>query len=200
MIKNVILKIGLSFNDLKASGTTQMIPGREPYFPGMNINFGLRTPSKKIELYSETIAKYSDEYDLDPLPTYRDSLPKEGAEEYPLILDAGGRISSRFHSRFHDVKSVQIFRPYPAADIHPDDAAALGISQGDDIAISTPHGTIHVKAQVTVAAKRGVVFMYQDYADEADVNRIIPWDHLDPYSGFPGYRTMRCRVEKEERA
>jgi anaerobic selenocysteine-containing dehydrogenase len=94
------------------------------------------------------------------------------------------------------VKSARYFRPYPAADVSPADARALGIRQGDSICITTPVGAIHVRAEVTNLAKEGVVFMYQDYED-ADVNRIIQHDHLDPYSGFPGYRSVRCRVEKE---
>ena len=50
---------------------------------------------------------------------------------------------------------------------------------------------------MTLAAKEGVVFMFQSY-ENADVNRIIGWNHLDPYSGFPGYRTVRCKLEKRE--
>ena len=38
--------------------------------------------------------------------------------------------------------------------------------------------------------------LYHGYR-EADVNAIIPAGHNDPYSGFPGYRSVRCRVEKE---
>ena len=37
--------------------------------------------------------------------------------------------------------------------------------------------------------------MFQDY-ENANVNNIIPLDHLDPYSGFPGYRTVRCAIER----
>ncbi|MBR4703201.1 MAG: hypothetical protein IKO91_05095 [Oscillospiraceae bacterium] len=108
---------------------------------------------------------------------------------------AGSRISTRFHSRFHGVKSAAYFRPLPSAELHPLDAQALGIRQGDPITVSTPTGAIRVHAELTKAAKRGTVFMFQSYADEADVNRIIDADHLDPYSGFPGYRTVRCKVE-----
>jgi hypothetical protein len=35
--------------------------------------------------------------------------------------------------------------------------------------------------------------MYQGYR-EADVNAIVPPGHNDPYSGFPGYRSVRCNV------
>jgi anaerobic selenocysteine-containing dehydrogenase len=112
-----------------------------------------------------------------------------------MILTAGGRIPTEFHSRFQNVKTTKFLRPNAAVDINPRDAQKLGIKQGDDARVSTPVGAIYVKANVTLAAKEGVAFMFQSY-ENADVNRIIGWDHLDPYSGFPGYRTVRCKVEK----
>ena len=32
---------------------------------------------------------------------------------------------------------------------------------------------------------------------EADANLLTDSDHLDPYSGFPAYRFIRCAVRKE---
>ena len=29
-----------------------------------------------------------------------------------------------------------------------------------------------------------------------NANDLIPIDHLDPYSGFPGYKQVRCAVKK----
>lgn len=195
IVRHVMMKIGLTFDDLKSSGMATKIPGIEPYRPGKSLQLGLRTPTGKIELYSETIADIPAEYGLNPLPTYRESLPRKGKVEYPLTLVAGSRISTRFHSRFNGVRTADYFRPVPSAELHPLDAEALGVRQGDPIAVSTPTGTIRVHAELTKAAKRGTVFMFQSYADEADVNRIIDGNHLDPYSGFPGYRTVRCKVE-----
>ena len=195
IVRHVMMKIGLTFGDLKSSGAPTKIPGTEPYIPGSSLRLGLRTPTGKIELYSETIAKIPEAYSLNPLPTYRESLPRKGKAAYPLTLVAGARISTRFHSRFHGVRSAAYFRSAPSAELHPADAEVLGIRQGDAITVSTPTGTMHVRAELTKAAKRGTVFMFQSYADEADVNRIIDRDHLDPYSGFPGYRSVRCRVE-----
>jgi hypothetical protein len=39
--------------------------------------------------------------------------------------------------------------------------------------------------------------MFHGYK-EANINSIIPVDHLDPYTGFPGYKQLRCRIEKVE--
>ena len=155
----------------------------------------MRTPTGKIELYSETIAQISQSYNLDPVPTYRDSLNKAGKAKYPLILTAGGRIPGEFHSRLMGVKTTKVLRPNAAADIHPLDAANYGIRQGDPLWIRTETGRIQVEANLTNTVKRGVVFMFQDY-ENANVNNIIPLDHLDPYSGFPGYRTVRCAIER----
>ena len=198
IVRHVIMKIGITFDDLKSSGAAMKIPGKEPYRPGKSLQLGLRTPTGKIELYSETIADIPEEYGLNPLPTYRDSLPRKGKNEYPLTLVAGSRISTRFHSRFNGVRAADYFRAVPSAELHPLDAQTLGIRQGDAILVTTPTGTMRVHAELTKAAKRGTVFMFQSYADEADVNRIIDGNHLDPYSGFPGYRTVRCKVEEEQ--
>jgi hypothetical protein len=37
--------------------------------------------------------------------------------------------------------------------------------------------------------------MYHSHP-EADVNLLLDPDALDPVSGFPGYRSSRCRVAK----
>ena len=88
-------------------------------------------------------------------------------------------------------------RPVPTADLNDEDAKKLGIEKGDTIELFTRAGTITVGANTTRAVKPGTVFMYHGYT-EADVNSIIPHGHNDPYSGFPGYRSTRCGVKKQE--
>lgn len=195
--KYVLRRVGVTLDSLKSSPAAVKIPGKMPYFTGKNLEDGLRTPTGKIELYSNTIAKFEKSHGLNPLPAYTDSLDQSSKKKYPLTLVAGGRIPTEFHSRYQNVKSTKFLRPYAAADINPFDAKELGIRQDDDIELSTATGSIHVKANLTHASKKGVVFMYHSY-ENADVNRIIDLNHLDPYSGFPGYRTVRCRVKKEE--
>ena len=53
-----------------------------------------------------------------------------------------------------------------------------------------------MKANPTPVMPAGMVSLYHGYR-EADANSLLSWDHRDPYSGFPGYRCIRCRVEKE---
>lgn len=101
------------------------------------------------------------------------------------------------HSRLHACSWPRSLRPEASLDLNPADAAARGIRQGDLVELSTPLDSISVRANLTHSAAPGEVHMYHGY-DEADVNRLIPADHRDPYTGFPGYKQLRCRVEKKE--
>lgn len=99
------------------------------------------------------------------------------------------------HSRTFRLRWTRALRPEPAADLSPADAARLGIVTGDAINLSTPKGTIEVKANVTATVQPGVVHMYHAYP-EADVNGLMEADYLDPISGFPGFKGLLCRVQR----
>ena len=185
----ILRKTGISLEELKATSATTKIPGKRPYRPGDNTAFGYNTPTGKFELTSEVLRRHG----FDPLPVWTDPLDDADAKEYPLQLIAGGRLPWHFHSRFQNSTLKNAFQPDSMADIHPGDAKALGLRQGDRVALETAYGSIRLKANLTYMAKQGTVFVFQDYPD-ADVNSIISPDHLDPISGFPGYRSVRCRV------
>jgi len=83
------------------------------------------------------------------------------------------------------------------ADMNPADCRRLGITEGDWIEISTEIGAICVKVNPTHTVPEGLVNMFHGYS-EADAESIMDGDHLDPYSGFPSYRSVRCAVKKKE--
>lgn len=168
------------------------IPGVEIIPAGQH---GFDTPTGKFELDS-TIIKDLNISGLDSLPTYRPSTDDADPEEFPLILSTGIRIPGGLHSRLHDCPSTRSLRPEPMADISREDAANLNIQPGDMIRISTGHSSVCVRANPTVTIPQGMVSLYHGYR-EADANSLLSNDHRDPYSGFPGYRCIRCRIEKE---
>ena len=151
---------------------------------------GFHTSTGKFELWSTAIDGIPG---LDPLPTYRECLNEADPAQYPFILVSGARLSTTLHSRLHDVPWLRSMRPQPTADLNDRDAAALGIKRGDLITVTTTAGSITVCANPTLRVKAGTIHMYHGYR-EADVNSIIPAGHNDPYSGFPGYRSVRCAV------
>ena len=162
---------------------------------------GFKTPSGKLEFKSRILEKYEGKPGFDALPVYtppkysRESNPKM-AEEYPFILNTGSRLPMFAHTRTFRLSWTASLRPNsPSADLNPADAARLGVQQDDVIRISTPRDAIVVRANLTQMVLPGVVHMYHAYA-EADVNLLFEGDYLDPLSGFPGFKSALCKVER----
>ena len=155
---------------------------------------GLNTPTGRFELKSAVIEQHP-EWGLDPLPTYVAPLNDADPQEYPFVFTSGSRIPGAIHSRLHKVPRNRSLRPDPMADMNSGDCCRLGVSEGDDIVISTPKGSITVKVHPTLTVPEGLVNMFHGYS-EADAESIMDGDHLDPYSGFPAYRSTRCAVRK----
>jgi anaerobic selenocysteine-containing dehydrogenase len=170
------------------------VPDVPPYVPGTLREKGLSTQSGKFELWSLAIESLEGS-GLKPLPEWEPSLDDADPERYPFILCSAPRLTHALHSRLHEVPWNRSIRPTPMADLHPDDAARLGITQEDPIDLFTERGSIRMLANLTARILPGTVTMYHGYS-EADVNSITDPDHLDPYSGFPGVRSLRVGVRR----
>lgn len=155
---------------------------------------GLSTPTGKFELKSAVIEQHP-EWGLDALPTYREPLDSADPAEYPYVFTSGSRIPNAIHSRLHKAPRNRSLRPDPMADMNTDDCESLGVTEGDSISISTSRGAVTVKVHPTRTVPRGLVNLFHGYS-EADAESIMDGDHLDPYSGFPAYRSTRCAVKK----
>lgn len=119
----------------------------------------LPTPSGKIEIFSETLAGF----DLPDCPghatwfTPRDLEAGEGA----LYL-LSGQPRTRLHSQLDNGAyslSAKIKGREPVR-IHPDDAAARGIRDGDVVEVFNARGRCLAGAQVTDAVAQGCVFLW----------------------------------------
>ena len=168
----------------------------KPYVPGSYLAEKKATPSGKIELYSETVAKYK-ELGLNPLPVVTEIEEEMVSEEYPFTIMTGARIVNAIHSRTTDLSWLRSQSKDPVLKINPEDAARLDIASGDLVRVTTKVGSIVLNALLTEEYRPGEVGMYHGF-DEANANSILGRDCLDPYSGFPAYKQFPCRVEKAE--
>lgn len=183
---------GLTVEELQNAEEQVTYPTFTNYPAGLNTETGYSTTTGRYELKSELIAQRFSQYGLDPLPTYKDPVWLGDSKEFPFILDTGGRLPNAIHSRLHDSPWHRAQRPDPMVDLNPLDAERIGVKTGDWVAVSTPLGSIRLKANVTGENKESVVRVFQGYR-EADVNSIIP-EVYDPYSGYPNLKSVRCRV------
>lgn len=191
---------GVTIAQLKESGRPMIVPTAQwPVRPGSYLRDGFKTPTGKFELYSTAAAAIDQSYGLDPLPSYRDSLEDQNDPEtkkaYPFYLCTGARVAYTIHSRVQRTPWLRSMCPVPTCEINREDAARLDISTGDDVTIASPYGEIRMRAHVTTKTMPGVVLAQHGYA-EANVNALLGKDHLDPYTGFPGYKGMRCSIKK----
>lgn len=169
--------------------------------PEKKYKTGFKTPSGKLEFKSKVLEKYPGRPGFEALPVY--TPPKsskeadpELAKDYPFILNTGSRLPMFVHTRTFRLSWTSSLRPeFPSADLNPADAARLGIKQGEKFRIATPKDGIEVKANLTQMVQPGVVHMYHGHP-AANVNKLLEGDYLDPLSGFPGFKSLLCKVEK----
>ena len=186
---------------LKPSGLTREQLERDhpegAYYAEVKYRQGkYRTPSGKIELYSETLA----ENGYDPIPHHIEpsrspmSTP-ELYKKYPLILTTGARIPEYTHTQFRQVASMQKTAPEPLAEIHPDTAKKYGISDGDMMTVETVKGKVNLKAKTTEALLPGVVSIPHGWA-KANANLLTELDHRDPVTGYTEMKALLCKISK----
>lgn len=193
-VSYMISNLSVTVEEMKANRGFRRVPEFKPYEYGSNIERGLPTKTGKFELKSELIAAHP-EWGLDALPTFTEPCDMKEKEEYPFVLCAGARKSNMMHSRLHDVKWLRSLSPNPTVEINMEDAKMLGIKNGDEVLISTERAEISAQASITMTVLQGEVFMYHGYR-EADTNSLMRYDKLDPYSGFPAYRSVCCCIRK----
>lgn len=194
----VLDDLGVTIEELKKAELPIQIADVKPHVEYETLEKGLATSTGKFELKSAIIEQHP-QWGLEALPTYVSSLDQTLTEEYPFVFTSGSRIPNACHSRLHKVPRNRSLRPEPLADMNPKDCEKLGLKEGDFIEISTKIGSISVKVNPTKTVQEGLVNMFHGYS-EADAESIMDNDNLDPYSGFPGYRTVCCAVKKKEEA
>ncbi|HAM4583392.1 DMSO/selenate family reductase complex A subunit [Escherichia coli] len=116
----------------------------------------LKTPSGKIEIYSERLAKIADTWELKkdeiihPLPAYTpgfDGWDDPLRKTYPLQL-TGFHYKARTHSSYGNIDVLQQACPQEVW-INPIDAQARGIRHGDTVRVFNNNGEMLIAAKVT---------------------------------------------------
>ncbi|WP_371622636.1 molybdopterin-dependent oxidoreductase [Streptomyces sp. NBC_01116] len=145
----------------------------------------LRTRSGRIELLPEPIAA--------DLPRLRRAL---GDRPAPLVL-VGRRHLRSNNSWMHNVGSLAGGSNVCTLQIHPDDAARLGLVDGAGARIESSGGAIEAPAEITDTVRRGVVSLPHGWGHSrpgtrmavaaahpgANVNQLLDGTLLDPLSG-----------------
>ena len=156
------------------------------------------TVSGKVEIASSILEDYGHQ----PLPLYNE--PEESplsrpelAESFPLVLTTGARIIGFTHSQYRNIPRLRRMVPEPRIEINTADATPRAIENGTYVKVSSPRGSIRLRAQVTDIVPPGVVHAMHHWQGDANVNILADDRALDPISGFGSFKAQLCQVSKE---
>jgi anaerobic selenocysteine-containing dehydrogenase len=157
----------------------------------------IRTPSGKIEFYSQTLA----EAGYDPMPVFREPAHSpmrspQLAKEFPLILVTGARVPEYTHWQMRNVPKLRERAPEPIAELHPDTAKECGIGDGDMVLLETTKGHVRIKARITDDMMPRVVSLSHGWGDTANENLSTEVEPRDPVTGYPELRALACRIRR----
>jgi anaerobic selenocysteine-containing dehydrogenase/Fe-S-cluster-containing dehydrogenase component len=125
------------------------------------------TPSGKIEFASDEAARA---WGVDPVPDYvplDEGHESPRAREYPLQL-LSCKTRDRIHSQFGNLDWVRdVERPH-RLDMHPADAAARGLGEGDEATVRNDRGRITLRVRLDHGLRPGVVHVLEGRCHEGD--------------------------------
>ncbi|MGD0689488.1 MAG: molybdopterin-dependent oxidoreductase [Candidatus Bathyarchaeia archaeon] len=161
------LPSGLTLDTLKSKGvvaladedfyTSSFQPITHPYVPYYQQHFP--TPSGRIEFYVESLIPYNM-----PLPIYKEPIEASPSnslyQKYPLVMITS-HTKFRTHTQWNNLPWLREIIPRSFLEIHPTDAQARGISDGDTVNVFNDRGSIQLMARITNGIRPGVVNAYQ---------------------------------------
>ncbi len=117
-------------------------------------------------------------------------------EEYPFTLTTGRRYESyNTHTQTrHYAAGVKIKQTEETVDIHPDDAEALGITDGEVVKVRSRRGELEVKAKITQQVVPGLVFMSFHWFETP--TNVLTLNEYDPISGTAEYKACAVAISK----
>ncbi|MFK0172932.1 molybdopterin-dependent oxidoreductase [Streptomyces sp. NPDC090306] len=117
-------------------------------------------------------------------------------DDYPFVLNTG-RLPHQWHTLTKTAKVPKLNRldPGPFLEVHPEDAAQLGLAEGDSVEVASRRGRAVLPARVTDRVRQGSCFApfhWNDlFGEYLSVNAVTD-DAVDPLSFQPGFKA--CAV------
>jgi anaerobic selenocysteine-containing dehydrogenase len=194
--KTHVHAVHFDWDALKRQGWQKLNMPDAPFADG-----GFATPSGKCEFYSATMLADG----LDPLPGYIAPYESVGsnpvlAEKYPLAM-ISPPARNFLNSSFVNVQSLRNTEGEPHLDMHPLDAAARAILDGEQVRIYNDRGSFMAKARVTDKARPGLVVGLSIWwkkfaADGKNVNEVTS-QRLTDMGRAPTFYDVLVQVEKK---
>ncbi|MGH2947394.1 MAG: formate dehydrogenase subunit alpha [Solirubrobacteraceae bacterium] len=115
-------------------------------------------------------------------------------DEYPFVLNTG-RLLEHWHTGSMTRRSYALDTIAPDAHVylHADDAAALGVAEGDFVRVTSRRGSIEIRVRISHRETRGSCFIPFHFREAAA--NVLTIDEIDPTGKIPEYKFCAVRVE-----
>jgi formate dehydrogenase major subunit len=115
-------------------------------------------------------------------------------DEFPIRLTTGRRLDS-YNTGVQSNLYSSPLRRGETLDLHPSDAASLGVEPGEMVKVSSRRGSINAPVRLDPNLRPGLAFMTFHFPDQIDVN-VLTIDATDPKSGTAEFKATAVQVEK----
>jgi anaerobic dimethyl sulfoxide reductase subunit A len=192
------------FDTFRAQGLARLPAPEDAVAFARQVRDGLpfATPSGKIEIYSTTLAADPDPYGLGRIPPIPTWTPDTPAPRHPLRL-----LTPKSRARTHSIHGNQPILARADRDdvwIHPTDAAARGIADGQRVRVFNDRGVTVLPARVTDRIAPGVVSIKEgawftagaDGVDTRGCANVLTADRASP-AGAAAYNSSFVEITPE---
>ena len=120
--------------------------------------------------------------------------------DWPMTLNTG-----RYRDQWHTMTRTGLapklarHREEPLVDIHPQDAQALGIANGDLARVATAQGDSIFRVAFNDGQRPGDIFTpihWTDQISSGGRTGLLPRPLVDPHSGQPGFKSTPASIER----
>jgi anaerobic selenocysteine-containing dehydrogenase len=187
----------ITLEGLKRQGHLPLSFHQDSFLPFTSLP--LTTPSGKIEFYSEALAAQG----RDGLPSFVapvESRLGRNAERFPLEF-LGRKADNYMNSTFANLEGHRKMeaRTSQRLEMHPTDAKARGIEDGDSVRVWNDRGEIALTAMVDGTVPEGVVAARLDWSrfneDRVNVNTLTS-ERLTDIGGGATFYSALVEVSK----
>ncbi|MCP4724429.1 MAG: hypothetical protein GY863_05320, partial [bacterium] len=187
---------GTSYKELKEKPHGLILKKKKPY----NFLKDIRTKNKKVNL------------EVPEFLTAVDRLIMQAPvkdQNYPFLLSTTCRTWANVNTIYRNDEWIEKNMPVNSLIMHPDDAAPLGINDGEMIMMSTRTGKSKAPVMFSSDVLQGTIYLShgwgltsRDPKEKSDdihgtpASLFLPDDEGDAFTGLPLYSGVPCKVEK----
>lgn len=114
--------------------------------------------------------------------------------DFPVRLTTGRRLDS-YNTGVQSGAFTSPLRFGETIDLAPEDAAALGVQQGDEVRVISRRGSLVAPARVDPGLRRSLAFMTFHFPDQVDTNSLTI-EAVCPRSGTAEFKAAAVRLER----